>query len=82
MNEATINLKDAKARLSELVDRVQAGETVTITRRGRAVAQLTSSPAARRPVDIESLRELTRRLPETDLDAGQLLRQIRGEARY
>ena len=35
-------LREAKARLFELVDRVQAGEEVVILRRGRPVAQLMS----------------------------------------
>ncbi len=82
MSEATTNIKQAKARLSELVDRAQAGEIVTITRRGRVVAQLTSSPSARRAIDLEALRELTDRLPRTDQDAGPLLRQMRDDARY
>lgn len=36
----TIALFDAKNRLSELIDRVQAGETFAITRRGKVVATL------------------------------------------
>ena len=35
-----IALFDAKNRLSELIDRLQAGEVFTITRRGKPVAQL------------------------------------------
>lgn len=35
-----VALYEAKNRLSELIDRVQAGELVTITRRGKVVAQL------------------------------------------
>jgi len=31
---------EAKTKLAELLDRVEAGESVTITRRGKAVAQL------------------------------------------
>ena len=36
----TVNLFHAKNRLSALVDRVETGEAVTITRRGKAVARL------------------------------------------
>ncbi|MCY4182996.1 MAG: type II toxin-antitoxin system prevent-host-death family antitoxin [Gammaproteobacteria bacterium] len=36
----TVNLARAKACLSELLDKVEAGEEVVITRRGRAVARL------------------------------------------
>jgi antitoxin (DNA-binding transcriptional repressor) of toxin-antitoxin stability system len=35
-----VALFEAKNRLSELIDRVQAGEAIIITRRGKAVAQL------------------------------------------
>jgi prevent-host-death family protein len=35
-----VQLHEAKARLSELVDRAQAGEEVVISRHGRAVAKL------------------------------------------
>jgi prevent-host-death family protein len=31
---------EAKTKLAELLDQVEAGETITITRRGTAVAQL------------------------------------------
>ena len=35
-----VQLHEAKARLSELVDRAQSGEEVVISRHGRAVAKL------------------------------------------
>jgi prevent-host-death family protein len=35
-----IGIYDARSRLSELVGRVEAGEEVVLTRRGRAVARL------------------------------------------
>ena len=35
-----VQLHDAKARLSELVDRAQAGEEVVISRHGKAVAKI------------------------------------------
>ncbi|MBE7426727.1 MAG: type II toxin-antitoxin system prevent-host-death family antitoxin [Ideonella sp.] len=35
-----VALFEAKNRLSELIERVQAGEVIVITRRGKAVAQL------------------------------------------
>ena len=38
-----VNLSDAKARLSELLDEVENGQTLVITRHGKPVAQL--SPA-------------------------------------
>ena len=38
---------EAKARLSELLDRVAAGETVVITRHGRPVARLVGESESR-----------------------------------
>jgi prevent-host-death family protein len=43
---AEIGIREAKAKLSELVERVERGETVTLTRRGRAVARIV--PVGRR----------------------------------
>ncbi len=82
MVESTTNLKDAKARLSELVERARNGETVNISRRGRLVAKLTANVPVRRPIDIQALRELSRRLPPAAQDAGELLRGLRDDARY
>ena len=36
----TVGSFEAKTKLAELLDKVEAGETVTITRRGVAVAQM------------------------------------------
>ena len=42
----TLNLKDAKAGFSSLVDKALRGEFVTITRHGKPVAALVSIEAA------------------------------------
>ena len=41
-----VALFEAKNRLSELVNRVQAGEEIAITRRGKVVARLVPAEAA------------------------------------
>ena len=48
-----IALFEAKNRLSELIERVQAGEVFVITRRGKVVAQLGLPPGvdAARPAE-------------------------------
>jgi prevent-host-death family protein len=53
---------DAKNRLSELLDKVERGEEVVITRRGRAVAKLV--PATRESERERQSREAARRLRE------------------
>jgi prevent-host-death family protein len=42
----TINLKDAKAKFSSMVNEAMNGEVVTITRHGKPVAALVSMAAA------------------------------------
>lgn len=50
---ATVGVHDAKTHLSDLLRRVEAGETVTITRRGEPVAELRPPPpVARRSVGL------------------------------
>jgi prevent-host-death family protein len=56
----------AKTHLAELLDRVEAGETIVITRHGRPVAQMTSpEPPGRLSVDqaIVELRAFRDRHP-------------------
>jgi prevent-host-death family protein len=51
-----VNLHEAKAHLSELLDRVEAGETVVICRRNKPVAELKPVPPSRlaepRPIGL------------------------------
>jgi prevent-host-death family protein len=51
-----VQLHEAKARLSELVDRAQAGEEVVISRHGKAVAKLVGYRPARRQRRLGILR--------------------------
>lgn len=78
----TVSLADAKAHLSALIDRVEAGETVTITRRGKEVARLSPPLRPRERIDAEELRALTDSMPMRDTDAGEFMRRLRDEERY
>jgi len=58
---ATVGSFEAKTKLAELLDRVEAGETVTITRRGKPVAKLVPATVdederARRRALIEEIK--------------------------
>ena len=72
-----INLAEAKAHLSELVDRVQAGDAIDITRRGKAVARLVAAGSARKPVDAALLAALTDAMPAQPQGAATLVRAMR-----
>jgi prevent-host-death family protein len=56
----TVSLFDAKNRLSALVDEVEDGREVTITRRGKRVARLVpvAPPAAQGRNAVDKLRAL------------------------
>lgn len=51
-----VQLFEAKARLSELVDRAEAGQETVITRRGRAVARIVPArPSRKREVERDAI---------------------------
>ncbi len=71
------SLADAKARLSELIDRVEAGEEVEITRRGKLVARITPPQRKLKPIDLAQLKALTDSLPMASKSAVELIREMR-----
>jgi len=77
-----VSLADAKARLSELVERALAGDSVCITRRGKPVARLTALAWPRAPIDFAAMRALTDSMPVQARSASDLLRRMRDEDRY
>lgn len=76
------SLADAKARLSELIGKVEAGETIEITRRGKPVAQVIPTERALKPIDWEALERLRARLPTQKQGAGEFVRGMRDTDRY
>lgn len=79
---SAISLADAKARLSELVDRIEAGDTIDITRRGKPVARLTAVSKPRKPIDAALLQALTASMPPQSGSAADLIRSMRDGDRY
>lgn len=53
------SIADAKAHLSELIDRIIAGDSIGITRRGVPVAKLVPMNAPKRPINLAELRAIT-----------------------
>ncbi len=76
------SLADAKAHLSELINRVENGETVEITRRGKLVARLTPPERPLKKVDVDALRRLTARHTPQKQGAGEFIREMRDADRY
>ncbi|WP_022975606.1 type II toxin-antitoxin system Phd/YefM family antitoxin [Nevskia ramosa] len=80
-NSINISVAEAKSHLSEILDRVEAGEEVVITRRGKAVARLTAEGTKKRK-PLPSLAEFRAQMPMARTPAGEVIRQMRDEERY
>lgn len=75
-----ISVKQAKAQLSALLDAVEQGEEVEITRRGVPVARLTgASREAAKRFDLASFLATTARQP---MHAAALVNDLRAGARF
>lgn len=75
----TVNLAHAKAHLSELLDQVEAGQEVAITRRGKAVAHLSPVASRRKPLPLRELAVFRAAMPRLRRPAAELLREARNE---
>lgn len=77
----TVNLVQAKARLSELLDTVEAGEEVIITRRGKPVAHMRPAVPAKKPLPLEKLSAFRARMPPWRKGSATLVREMRDDER-
>ncbi|MCA7118341.1 MAG: type II toxin-antitoxin system prevent-host-death family antitoxin [Acidibrevibacterium sp.] len=78
----SVSITNAKAHLSELVDRAADGETVQIARRGKPVAQIVVAKAPRKPIDVAALRTMVEKMPMQEEPAGEFIRRMRDDGRY
>lgn len=74
---STVTLAEAKTHLSHLLDQVEAGEEVLITRRGLPIARIT--PVAKPKHAVKSLAEFRSRMPHWRKSSTQMLREMRDE---
>jgi len=78
------SVREARQKLSHLLQAVEQGEEVEITRRGRVVARLTrareqpdeANAAAERAAERKALRD---RLPPARVRAAETIRELRDE---
>lgn len=76
----TINVRETREKLSNLLDAVAAGDEVVILRHGKPVARLTSAQPER--VQFPDRSELRNTLPPARESSAQLVRQLRDNERY
>ena len=77
---STYTLAEAKAQLSRLISMVEAGEEVTLTKRGRAVVKLVPSDPPR--PQVPSLAEHRAQMTPQKESAGEFIRKLRDSDRY
>ena len=75
----TVNLVQAKAHLSELLDKVEAGEEVVITRHGRPVAHIHPVSNPKQPLKLDDLAAFRTTMPHLRRASAELLREARDE---
>jgi prevent-host-death family protein len=75
----TVSVAEAKAHLSELLNQVEAGEEVVITRRGQPVARIKGFGKPLKPIDFEEMDRLRASLPASTVSSAELIRQMRDE---
>ena len=74
-----VSLAEAKAKLIALVDKVEAGEEILITRHGKLVARLGPVVPSRQP--LPSLAAFRKTMPKSLHTTAALLRRERDESR-
>ena len=75
----TVNLAHAKTHLSDLLDKVEAGEEIVITRHGRPVAHVRPVETEKKPIPLEELAAFRATMPKLNVSSADLLRQMRDE---
>jgi prevent-host-death family protein len=75
----TISVAEAKAHLSDLLVRIEQGEEIIITRRGKPIARLSPLRPAKKPVP--SLTEFRAQVPRPEVSATEVLQMLRKESR-
>ena len=72
-----MSLAHAKAHLSELLNMVESGQEVVITRHGRPVARVLSANAVKQALPLARLAKLRQQLPARKGSSAVALRVLR-----
>ena len=79
INMLEVNVKEARSKLSILLDRVERGEKIIIKRRGKKVALLVSP---QRENDLPSLKKFRASISTTGKSLSETVIDLRKEERY
>jgi prevent-host-death family protein len=76
---ASYSIAETRNNLTKLLNRVEAGEEVSITRRGKPIAKLVPERQAAMGIDLEWLERVRVHPKDTALDFTEIVRQMRDE---
>ena len=76
-----VSIAYAKAHLRGLLNEVDAGHGVVITRHGQDIARLSkvAQPAPKEPFPLAELAEFRAKMPKLRMPSSKLIRQMRDE---
>jgi prevent-host-death family protein len=72
-----MSLAQAKAHLSELLNTVESGGEVVITRHGRPVARVLPAFPIKKALPLQRLAKLRQQVPARQGSSAELLRELR-----
>jgi prevent-host-death family protein len=78
----TIDLADPDANLSDLIELVETGGSIEITRHGKPVARLTGIDDGLKRINVDALRALTGSVTPQPESAVTFVRSMRDSDRY
>ena len=73
------SIAEAKAQLSAIVEMVERGESITITKRGRPVVKMVpaNAPPVKPKMDLDELRAIRATLPRMKISSVDIIRKMR-----
>ena len=75
-----INVKEARGNLSSILDRVEKGEEIIITRRGKRIARISNIDI--NPSPLKSLKQFRKKISVKGKSLSQTVIDQRNEERY
>ena len=73
------SIAEAKAQLSAIVEMVERGESITITKRGKPVVKMVpaTAPPVKPKMDLDELRAIRATLPRMKISSVDIIRKMR-----
>ena len=75
----TVSVAEAKAHLSELLNSVESGNDILITRHGRPIARVTAPETPKQLLPLKRLALLRQNTSPSSEPSARLLRSVRDE---